>query len=668
MKQWRRGGAAGLLALAMGAASAADVDKLLGMDLQALMALPLVTASKTEEAYFTTPAAVSVITSAQIRASRAENLGDLFVRLPGIGVYQLSRERVAVGVRGDGRLIYNSLLLLVDGQSLYHPVMEGPWWESVSVSLQDIDRIELVRGAGGSAWGANSAAGVINIITKNAASGGRRLEASGGNEDWRSGYAAWNGENGLGDFRISAEARAHDGFGEPQFEQKRFALRQDATVAEWKTSFNLRGLNASQPETSLIPNPVYENLLRNQTAMVNGQHRSGDRVLRLQAGFHHEEWNAAVLGLKNFAYRSTDLEAQYEDKPSFLPFVDRVMLAANWRDYLLRSPQWTGTAGAYPLTFLDGRSYQDLSTLAATVWFRPGIDSVKVQLGVRGEHYSISNDNVLWSPSLRVGWEADPSLFLWAAYNRSYQLPNYAQRAQHLQLTTTAPIGYQVGDPDLEEQLVEQTHLGLRTLWQERHSVDFNLFHHLLDNQIAANLNGPFTFVPGVGVEARMRNLLRTHVNGAELEWSAQWGKGWRTRANYTYLDQDSKVIQAGTTNPVLNKPFTYDQKFHFGATGNVAPRTSLDLGLTWYADYLSEGRVFQRTTAAAQRVDYQERWVNAHTRLDVTLNYELAKDFTGYLAVKNLLNDDVEWYYRSLRHPAVEVEPTYRIGLEWEL
>lgn len=665
MKQWRHGGAAGLLTLAMGAASAADVDKLLGMDLQALMALPLVTASKTEEAYFTTPAAVSVITSAQIRASRAENLGDLFVRLPGIGVYQLSRERVAVGVRGDGRLIYNSLLLLVDGQSLYHPVMEGPWWESVSVSLQDIDRIELVRGAGGSAWGANSAAGVINIITKNAASGGRRLEASGGNEDWRSGYAAWNGENRLGDFRISAEARAHDGFGEPQFEQKRFALRQDATLAEWTTSFNLRGLNASQPETSLIPNPVYENLLRNQTAMVNGQHRSGDRVLRLQAGFHHEEWNAAVLGLKNFAYRSTDLEAQYEDKPSFLPFVDRVMLAANWRDYLLRSPLWTGTAGAYPLTFLDGRSYQDLSTLAATVWFRPGIDSVKVQLGVRGEHYSISNDNVLWSPSLRVGWEADPSLFLWAAYNRSYQLPNYAQRSQHLQIrphveNPTGSLRYQVGVPGLEEQVVEQTHLGLRSLWRERHSFELALFHHLLDDQIAANpVPVTVSLVPPMS-EVRMANLLRTHANGAELEWSAQWSQGWRTRANYTYIDQDSKLIRPLPPAVTLAPPFTFTHKAHVGATGNVLDRTSLDFGLTWYGDYVSEGTPYNPVPP--------ERKIDEHLRLDVTLNHELMRDLTVFLAVKNLGNDDVEWNYRSLRYPAVEVEPTYRIGLEWEL
>jgi YfiR/HmsC-like/TonB-dependent Receptor Plug Domain len=143
-----------------------DSGDLASASLEDLMNMKVVSVSKTEEDLSRTAAAVFVITQQDIRESGATNIPDLLRMVPGVDVAQIDANTWAISIRGFNARFSNELLVLVDGRSVYTPTFGGVYWDSLAIPLEDIQRIEVVRGPGGSAWGTNAVNGVINIITK----------------------------------------------------------------------------------------------------------------------------------------------------------------------------------------------------------------------------------------------------------------------------------------------------------------------------------------------------------------------------------------------------------------------------------------------------------------------------------------------------------------------
>jgi iron complex outermembrane recepter protein len=128
----------------------------------------VITASKEPEQVWQTPAAIYVLTQDDIRRSGATSIPELLRTVPGVEVARIDSDHWAVGVRGFGGEFSKSLLVLIDGRSVYSPLFAGVYWQVQDTLLQDVDRIEIIRGPGGTIWGTNAVNGVINIITKNA--------------------------------------------------------------------------------------------------------------------------------------------------------------------------------------------------------------------------------------------------------------------------------------------------------------------------------------------------------------------------------------------------------------------------------------------------------------------------------------------------------------------
>jgi iron complex outermembrane receptor protein len=126
----------------------------------------VVTASRTETRLAGAPAATSVITSADIAASSADDYGDLLRNVPGLNVAQTSARDISVTARGATSTLANSQLALVDGRSVYLDFFGFVAWDLLPVQSREIERIEVVRGPGSAVWGANAMSGVVNVITK----------------------------------------------------------------------------------------------------------------------------------------------------------------------------------------------------------------------------------------------------------------------------------------------------------------------------------------------------------------------------------------------------------------------------------------------------------------------------------------------------------------------
>jgi iron complex outermembrane receptor protein len=136
------------------------------LSLEQLGNTEVTTVSKEPVKVARTPAAIYVITQEDIRRSGATSIPEALRLAPGVEVARIDSVRWSVGVRGFGSRLSRAVLVLIDGRSVYTPLFAGVYWEVQDTLLEDVDRIEVIRGPGGTIWGANAVNGVINIITR----------------------------------------------------------------------------------------------------------------------------------------------------------------------------------------------------------------------------------------------------------------------------------------------------------------------------------------------------------------------------------------------------------------------------------------------------------------------------------------------------------------------
>src|ERR1700678_1377614 len=161
----------------------ATLEDLRQASLEDLMDITVTSVSRKEQKLSKTAAAVFVINQEDIRRSGATNIPDPLRTVPGVDVAQIDANTWAISIRGFNDRYANKVLVLVDGRTVYTPTTSGVNWDQLDVPLEDIDRIEVTRGPGGTVWGANAVNGVINILTKSAdATQGTTVSAGGGSQ------------------------------------------------------------------------------------------------------------------------------------------------------------------------------------------------------------------------------------------------------------------------------------------------------------------------------------------------------------------------------------------------------------------------------------------------------------------------------------------------------
>ena len=194
-------------------AGSGDRD-LTSLSIEELAQIEVTSVSKKAERLSETGAAVYVITKEDIRRSGLHSIPELLRMAPGVEVARIDANKWAITVRGFNGRFANKLLVLIDGRSVYTPLFSGVFWDVQDTLLEDVERIEVIRGPGAAMWGANAVDGVINIITKSArdTEGGLVVGAV-GNEERARGAARWGGQlrDGLY-YRVWAKYVLNDNF------------------------------------------------------------------------------------------------------------------------------------------------------------------------------------------------------------------------------------------------------------------------------------------------------------------------------------------------------------------------------------------------------------------------------------------------------------------------
>ncbi|MGM0676407.1 MAG: TonB-dependent receptor plug domain-containing protein [Pseudomonadota bacterium] len=437
---------------------ASDIERFLELSLEDLLQQEVVSASRRAQPLSDVAAAVHVITAEDIRRSGARSLPEALRLAPGVDVARISADRWAVSIRSHTEYLSNKLMVLVDGRSAYSPNFSGVVWNTLQLPLENIERIEVIRGPGGAVWGVNAVNGVINIITRSShTTHGTQVSAGYGDNAGPSALVrqggAWGEDRSYSvylqnrGYHESLQESGDDHHDQASHLSAGFRLDGDETVGRWMVSGNLYRTESDGigvPRDPLQP-PVYRRVeyitdrfsgLDLQTSVT--RQTSEHSEIKLNASWSYSDLEAAMLADQQ--QHIVDLELQQR-----VNFPDQHTLTwgAGYRWY-----QDTLSEG------LTTRIEQSRETLHLASLFaqdeRELGDEVRLSLGGRLDHNGYTGTEI--QSTLRVLWNMSPQHSVWSSLSRAKRIPSRGERTADY-ILTVAPPGLISFNPPLDASI-----------------------------------------------------------------------------------------------------------------------------------------------------------------------------------------------------------------------
>jgi len=548
-----------LTAAAWAAEPAADLTEL---SLEELMNVKVTLVSKKAEPLLSTPAAITVVTSDDIRRSGATTIADVLRLVPGVHVARIGPSDWGVAARGFNGIYVNKMLVMVDGRSVYLPLFSGVYWNRQDTAFEDIDRIEVVRGPGGALWGANAINGIINIITKSAKdTQGGTLQLGAGTEEEVFGTVRYGGR--LGDaatptawYRIYAKYFERDGLvdqagddlaGDWGFRRTGFRVDWDVSDRDTVTLQGdyYEGEDLSETAISSYASPVPtvfedESVSQGGNVLVRWQRSVDDQTeFALQA--YYDVTSDEGLWYGKIIDTIADIDFQHRFRPH-----DRheIVWGAGVRRTVDDAPgtEMFGLTTAKRTVNVTSAFVQDEITLTP--------DLLALTVGTKLEHNDYTGFE--YQPSARLVYTPTGHQTLWAAVSRAVRTPSRVDRDLSFTGPAVAPGVYTrlLGNDDFESEELLAFELGYRLQPVETVTLDATTFYHDYDNLRTAELGVPFPELaptpPHMVVPTTIGNKMQGEAYGFEL--AANWHPApwWLIRSGYTFyelqlhLDADS--------------------------------------------------------------------------------------------------------------------------------
>jgi iron complex outermembrane receptor protein len=532
-------------------AAAPDLTQL---SIEELMSVEVVSPTRQTQKLADSASAIFVITQEDIRRSGAITIPEALRLAPGVQAAQIDASKWAVSVRGFNGWYANKLLVLVDGRSIYNPAFAGVYWEIQDLLMEDIERIEVVRGPGASLWGANAVNGVINIITKRAIDTRNLLSVTTGSHQ-----QPVVGMRLSGAWGDSAHYRAYGKFLRQKGLQENQCQDANDDWREGSGGFRLDWTPSPHDNLSFYGGTydgrVHQNLLvpsqappymqlEQDIAKLSGGHLQGrwDRALSdtsrwsLQLSYQNHQRNDAIIG---FDIDSFDVDFQQVSKPSAR---HALIWGFGYRHY----------QDQYQPTVLGAMTPSKLSYELWSGFVQDQISLIPQQLeltlGSRLEH----NDFSGWElqPNARLLWTPHPQHRLWGSISHAVRTPSRGDEGVSLNLIGLPPqpplvplpsvIAFQ-GSPDFTSEKVTAYEIGYRTWPTERLSLDVAAFYNDYDDlrSISPQYDKATLLNGQLQIPALFVNGDRGKTYGLEVASHWEVRTGWRLQLAYSYMQAD---------------------------------------------------------------------------------------------------------------------------------
>ncbi len=600
-------------------------NELADLSLEELMSVQVVvTASRKKESLNAVPYAISVITKEDIRSTGARSVPDALRLAVGVDVAELSYGNAAVSPRGFHGFLTRRVLVLVDGRQIFDSLFGGTVWGAWPFQLEDIERIEVIRGPAGVTWGANAVNGVINIITKDPADQlGTTIGLSGASRGSNSEYISHAFTDGKLRLRLSGGFEGSDGFSEGG--SWLGALEDDYKAGR----MSLYAIYDQSPHDTLTLSAgsgVLEGGFPRTPLTGFGWRRNPGA----QASFVFGKWSHRIeedntlelTGYVNDFYASPGmLQVDYRYQQLGVQLGHSLRLRGN------HTLSW----GIDTRADLLDASNSDPQMLSRN-FVSTGILGIYVQdqwrfapnwslyLGGRVDYEFYGGVQ----PSARAALvrKLSDTSQVYAAVSRAFQMPPVGLR--FLEMPVLNGLAWAESERSLDAETLLAYELGYRTRLFDRLQLGLNLFWHEYDDTTTLS---PRLGPPGL-LTLDLDNRAASSVYGAELEARYPVSKNLTLLANYTFQQLDWRSTAAFHDTDMVSPP---KNKAMIGARYSATD----DLHLSSHLYYVDA------VTAPNVDLPFIHRNIDSYLRLDLRAEYEFWKDDASFaVGVRNLVDD----------------------------
>jgi iron complex outermembrane receptor protein len=526
-------------------------QQLKSLSLEQLGNVEVVTETKEPTEVWNTPSAIYVLTGDDIRRSGVTSIPDALRLVPGVDVARVNGDRNwSVAIRGLGDQYSKYVLVLIDGRSVYSPLFGGVFWTIDNVMLEDIDRIEIIRGPGGTIWGTDAVNGIINIITKSAAETQGTLASSGGGnvdqntEDLRYGTSRGKLHIRADAFGFVRSPEFHQD-GQPAYDGSRLAqigFRADLDSGHDQVTFQgdayLGKLGDAQQLSTFIPPTTYLSYL--PTDVYGGnllgrwRHQSShDGDLYLQAFWSHDHRIGSNFG---------------ETRDIFdIDFLQRIP-QTRFQQFTYGFGARVSPSSIQQTVPVDSFNPASLTQQVYSGFLDENLRPLPGKLAINGGLKIEWNNYTHWEfqPNGRILFTPTPHSTLWLAVSRAVRIPDRVDEdIDDNVYVPGAPVpvyGQILGNPHMAAERLLAYEGGFRALVSQHAFFDIAAFHNVYHDLIAQGSLYPGTATtPPYPTGTFLLNLnYQNGINGSTdgFELGPEWDplKQWKLKSAFSYL------------------------------------------------------------------------------------------------------------------------------------
>lgn len=655
--------AALVVAVPVYAEQANSGDELLQLPLEDLLKLEVTSVSRKSQSLANAAAAVFVISQEDIRRSGVSTIPDVLRMVPGVTVARIDSSKWAVTARGFNGRFARKLLVLVDGRSAYTQLFSGVFWDTQDLMLEDIERIEVIRGPGATLWGANAMNGVINIITKNTPeTEGALLTATAGNYERVAGAARYGirvGESGslraYGKYFNRDEQKTIDGRNaNDSWDQGRGGFRYDDKAGD--NGFTLQGdlYTGTERETYILPilDPSSDFITKKpHNTLVSGGNILGrwtrsldeNSELALQVYFDNTQRKMLVLDDNRNTY-DVDLQHRF----ALLNSHDIV-----WGGGFRYSSDQIGNSqdNVQTLTLSPNSRTEQLYSAFVQDDITLLPEKLHLIIGSKFEHNSYTGFEV--QPSGRLIYTPTEKSSFWTSVSRAVHTPSRGESGltlnqswQIVDFGQPTPLLVTInGQNDLKAEVLMAYEAGVRFRPLERLSVDIAGYYNNYEKLVSIETSPPALPTPSqpyLLVTNTLRNNQKGETWGAEL--TADWRvmDFWRLAGAYSYMNASDNA-------------------------GQKPPKHQATLRSQWDISKSVEFDLWGRYVDQCE--DFRKNTIASYVTMDVRLGWRPMHNLELSVSGRNLLHDKVQEYrpeFLSTQPSAVGREISGKVTLKF--
>jgi iron complex outermembrane recepter protein len=614
-----------------------------GLSIEELLQTEVTSVSKKTEHLFNAAAAVSVITQEDLRRAGVDSIPEALRLVPGLMVADIDSSRRAIGSRGFNDYFANKLLVLIDGRSMYTPLYSGVFWNMLDTVIEDIDRIEVIRGPGATVWGANAVNGVINIITKDSANTqGGLISAIAGTSEQPLVSTRYGGKiDDKTTYRVYAKGFQRDSYEKPNgddandsWENVRTGFRADSRYTD-KDTFSLQGeVFDGKMDASIF---LSEFLTQPYPSIFEGTETS--RGGHLLSTWNHSFSDTSSTDVQIYYDRSERDQVIAREERDTIDFefkhhwdpasVHDIVWGAGYR---YTSDDITNT---YSTSFYPASRSSDLWSIFVQDDINLLPDTAWLTVGSKFEHNDYSGFEV--QPSVRLRYQPTEKQMLWTAVSRAVRSPSRSDHDIQVNLATLTDgagnlaVDRLLGNKDFVSEELTAYEVGYRWQAAETVSLDLATYYNVYDNLRSFGKGTPYyEFTPSpphLVMPEYLVNGLEGDTYGFEIQGTWQATDKLKLFAGYSWIGFDLERKKGYESNDnITEEKIVPAHQVQLRSYLDLPHNVSLDTEL-YYVSEISYANTLQTET------------IDAYFRFDLRLGWKPSARYELSVGADNLFS-----------------------------